>query len=601
MLTSLAYTTLLTLFWPVLAYGVGRLLSSHEDASQAAHALGAGLTGVFDILFLSLFWWNVCRPRGLGEAHFGWSSERLILARRNLRRIVILIVPAGFLAMLFYGSTEPEWAESIGRFCLALAMPAMAWVMRDLLRPTGPLLSQILARREGSLLNRLRYVWYPLLVATPLVLAGIACLGYTYTALQLAGLLIRTAGALLFALLAYQVIYRWLWIVRADIAIREARKSWQAEAEKDEQGEAASEMPESVAEPAIDLVQVNAQTLRLVRGALVIGFLFAALTLWVEVLPAIEYLKRIELWTTDSPSGPRPITLLSLLTAVGVMFLAATAVRNLSGLLEIVILARSSADRGVRFAITTLSRYTIAVVAIVVVAQALGVSWGKVQWLVAAVSVGLGFGLQEIFANFVSGIVLLIERPIRVGDIVTVAGVNGWVSKIQMRATTVLDFDRRELVVPNREFITGQLINWTLTDPKTRIQIAVGVAYGSDTARATELLLRVAKENATILEDPPPRAIFHEFGDSSLNFQLFVFLPHRDVYLETIHELHSAIDAAFREAGITIAFPQRDVHFDPSGPLDVRVVTGKDAGKSVPLPRRTTADPPPPERGSGSS
>jgi potassium efflux system protein len=295
------------------------------------------------------------------------------------------------------------------------------------------------------------------------------------------------------------------------------------------------------------------------------------------------------------------VTLLSVLIAVGVLFLAATATRNLSWLQEILILARSSADRGVRFAITTLSRYTIVVVAVVIVAQSLGISWGKVQWLVAAISVGLGFGLQEIFANFVSGVVLLIERPIRVGDVVTVAGVNGWVSKIQMRATTVLDFDRRELVVPNREFVTGQLINWTLTDPKTRVQIPVGVAYGSDTAKATELLLRAANENATVLEDPPPRAIFHEFGESSLNFQLFVYLPHRDVYLETIHELHSAIDAAFREAGITIAFPQRDLHVDAAGPLDVRIVTGKDAGKSAPFLERTTADPPAPGGASGES
>ena len=137
-------------------------MTAHEDASLAAHALGAGFTGIFGTLGLTLFWRNVCRPRGLGEAHFGWSSERLTLARRNLRRMLTLIVPAGFLATLFYGSTEPEWAESIGRFCLALAMPAMAWVMRDLFRPTGALLSRIAGpEREGSLLNRLRYVWYP--------------------------------------------------------------------------------------------------------------------------------------------------------------------------------------------------------------------------------------------------------------------------------------------------------------------------------------------------------------------------------------------------------------------------------------------------------
>ena len=127
-----------------------------------------------------------------------------------------------------------------------------------------------------------------------------------------------------------------------------------------------------------------------------------------------------------------------------------------------VILQRLSFDAGSRFAVTTVVRYVIVVVGVVVTFGQLGIGWSKVQWLVAAVTVGLGFGLQEIFANFVSGLIILFERPIRVGDIVTIGGFSGRVTQIRIRATTIRQWDRKELVVPNKEFITGQLINWSL-------------------------------------------------------------------------------------------------------------------------------------------
>jgi len=200
------------------------------------------------------------------------------------------------------------------------------------------------------------------------------------------------------------------------------------------------------------------------------------------------------------------------------------------------------------------------VLGLVFACGAIGVGWGQVQWLAAALTVGLGFGLQEIFANFVSGLIILFERPVRIGDVVTIGDVTGTVSRIQIRATTLTDWDRKEYIVPNKEFVTGRLLNWTLSDTTNRVVINVGVAYGSDTARARTLLLDVANSHPEVLDDPPAVATFEGFGDSTLNLVLRVYLPNLENRLQTITELHEAIDAAFKTANIEISFPQRDLH-----------------------------------------
>lgn len=191
---------------------------------------------------------------------------------------------------------------------------------------------------------------------------------------------------------------------------------------------------------------------------------------------------------------------------------------------------------------------------------ALGFEGSSIQWLVAAMGVGLGFGLQEIFANFVSGIILLFERPIRVGDIVTLDDKTGTVSRIRMRATTLVDWERKEFIVPNKDFVTQRLLNWTLNDMTIRVNILVGVAYGSDTELACKLLKETAVEHPMVLKEPEPLAVFFGFGDSALNLQLFAFVSNLEQRWHAIHELHSAIDRKFKAAGLEISFPQRDLH-----------------------------------------
>ncbi|MDA3806569.1 MAG: mechanosensitive ion channel [Thiomicrorhabdus sp.] len=179
--------------------------------------------------------------------------------------------------------------------------------------------------------------------------------------------------------------------------------------------------------------------------------------------------------------------------------------------MEFTLLRFLPISAAVRYAISSLTQYIVVIIGFVLIFRALGIEWSNIQWLVAALSVGLGFGLEEIVANFVSGIILLFEQPMRVGDIVTVDGVSGKVSKIRIRATTIINWDRQELIIPNKQIITGQFINWSLADPVTRVRVPVGIAYGSDVTQALSLIQQAAEEHPKVLKDPAPSVIFCKF------------------------------------------------------------------------------------------
>ncbi len=254
------------------------------------------------------------------------------------------------------------------------------------------------------------------------------------------------------------------------------------------------------------------------------------------------------------------VTLTNLLLTIPLAVMTVVAVRNLPGLLETVVLQHLPLESAARYAITTLSSYTLAFIGILCSASVLGLHWNSIQWLVAALGVGLGFGLQEIFANFISGIILLFEQPIRVGDVITIDGVTGVVSRIRIRATTVTNWDRQELIIPNKDLITGRLLNWTLAIRPTVIVINVGVAYGTDTRFACHLLEKICKSHSNIASDPAPVIAFEEFANSTLKLTIRAFLNSLDVRLPTIHDLHTQIHEEFQREGISIAFPQQDIH-----------------------------------------
>ena len=199
-------------------------------------------------------------------------------------------------------------------------------------------------------------------------------------------------------------------------------------------------------------------------------------------------------------------------------------------------------------------------------------------WAAAALGVGIGFGLQEIVANFISGLILLAERPVRVGDLITVGDASGRVERIRIRATTIRDFDQKELLIPNKELITGQLLNWTLSDARLRIVIQVGIAYGSDVDRAIEVLHELAREDKRVLEQPAPSVIFDQFGNNSLSLALRVFVGTIEDRWPVATDMHRNIHRRFAEEDIVIAFPQRDVHFKPGQPVRITLEQSQPTG-----------------------
>ncbi len=224
------------------------------------------------------------------------------------------------------------------------------------------------------------------------------------------------------------------------------------------------------------------------------------------------------------------------------------------------ILPRYNIDKGVQLSITRLVNYVILIIGFLILLQALGVSLTKLTILGGALSVGIGFGLQTIVNNFASGLILLFERPIKLGDTIEVGMQLGEVKKLGLRSTIIRTFDDAEIVIPNSDLIAGQVTNWTLAERKARVKIPVGVAYGSDIPKVLEILLTVAGEHPIIMTTPAPKALFLAFGASSLDFELRVWIADFSDRRQVLSELNQEINSEFADAGIEIPFPQTDLH-----------------------------------------
>lgn len=571
---------------PALLVTVGWLAGTPYDATDFTKAVSRGLTVSAIPLFAIEVLRQACRPNGLAEAHYGWPSRLVKMIRRNCLWLLAFGVPLVFIYASIDWTSKDLWQRSLGRAAFIVGeILLMVFLYRVLHTATGALAETRWLEVPGWKSRLLRLAYF-LVVALPLALAVLALMGYLYTAVEVAIRFQRLIWLSFAIILLYAFGLRWLLVSRRKLAIEQARQRRAAEeaaraqiSEKEDSADAdtLATATETPAEPTIDLSSLNIQTRAILRAAAVICFLVGFWIVWVDVVPALRMFDSVRLWATkvvvtetiEGADGQLStltaerhiwITLSDLGFAVLCLLAAIIATKNLPGLLEIGVLRKTDLGAGERYAITTISKYIITVLGIVIAFKAIGIGWSEVQWLAAAITVGLGFGLQEIFANFVSGLIILFERPIRVGDIVTVGGVDGRVTRIQMRATTIMNWDRKELIIPNKEFVTGQVINWTLTDEIMRVVINVGIAYGSDTRLARDLILKVARGNPRVLNEPEPRVVFRQFGSSSLDFQLRCFVKNTDDFVTVGDALHYEIDDEFRKAGIEIAFPQMDLH-----------------------------------------
>ncbi len=272
-------------------------------------------------------------------------------------------------------------------------------------------------------------------------------------------------------------------------------------------------------------------------------------------------------WSKPIPGVP--ISLLQLFLLAGLLIFVFWLSSRTKGFLFNRFLVHSGLDRSLQYAISQIASNLVLVVGIFVVLQNTGIRLEALTIFAGAVGVGIGFGLQNITSNFISGLVILAERPIAIGDRVEVAGVTGQVQKIRARSTVVVTNDNITTIVPNQKFIDSPVTNWTYGDKRVRFRIPVGVAYGSDVELVRQKLIEVGKEDPHTLEDPAPSVFFVEFGDSSLNFELVAWsdeMSHRPSRYRS--DLNFAIHRKLQEAGIEIPFPQRDLNIR-SGTLKI--------------------------------
>jgi len=571
-LSALGLTLLLALPWPLLTALIGWQLSASTPSTAFTQAVGEGLLRIALPFYYLRAFRLLCLRGGVAERHFRWSAEPLDQLRRGFQLAALLLLPIGFAADVISRAQNPSFDGTLGRIALVLLCLGLAALTAWLLHPKHGVFKHLLSAQPQGWLNRLRLIWYPLAILMPAALAAIALAGFIYTA----GTLLASVAAELWLALAlvvlHQLIVRWLILTRRGLALEAAlERRAQREAQREALEQGAQRVEPS--DDSVDLAALDSQTRKLLNSSIVIIAAIGLWVIWSDVLPALNLFEQVTLWSytlmVDGAKELVPVTLADLGLILVIATAALIAVKNLPALLEILLLKNTEVSTSGRYTLVTLTGYTITAVGLLLIMSRLGLQWSQVQWLVAALSVGIGFGLQEIVANFISGLIILFERPVRVGDTVTIGDTTGTVTRIQIRATTIRNWDKQELLVPNKEFITGRLLNWTLTDQLNRVVIPVGIEYGSDTRKALALLGEVAAEHPKILDDPAPMITFEGFGDNALNLVLRCYLETLEFRLTVLTELHQAIDDKFRAAGIGIAFPQRDIHLRSAEPIEI--------------------------------
>jgi len=549
-LRPLLYCPLVALPIPLFLYLLGRQLDGDETSVRNLLYVIASISWIY----LTVMQW-LQQPDGLLQGQFSLPEHATATLRKRLRWLFWINSPLiALLFLLDLSTNETIIAGPTRLILLAITIGfTLFWISLWRAAPR----QQKAADDDHSWGNI--NIWIGAIIAFNVAMAGLILWGYMLSASILIGLMFLLICIGILAYLIFHLGRRWLLIEERKLQFTQtlARRAEILSAREEHK-----ETPPPLNENFIDLQTISEQGNMLLKTVTALTFLTLAWFTLGWTLPALEVLDSVTLWSTGSSENGvlNYITLKQIIFALAALSVTFIAARNLPGLLELLVLNYLPLPPGTSFAVSTLLKYSLYIIGLISFLNFLGLEWGKLQWLVAALGVGLGFGLQEIVANFVSGLIILFEKPVRIGDTVTIGGVTGTVNRIHIRATTITDWDRKEVIIPNKTFITDQLINWSLTDAITRIVIPVGVAYGSDTELVTKLLLQVAEENENVLTEPSPQAFFLAFGNSTLDFELRAHISAMDKRNQALHELHGAIDRLFRAHNIEIAFPQMDLH-----------------------------------------
>ncbi|WP_338887972.1 miniconductance mechanosensitive channel MscM [Aeromonas rivipollensis] len=527
-----------------------------------AVAVARGLGEIWFLLLALLVARHLTLEKGILILHFRWPKESVQRVWGQFRTLLLVLIPSFFVQGMANSYQEHAFYDSLGRLAFVVGALWLLLFFARLNREKLPLTWGQADMTKPHLLHH--FIWNSLMLAPLLAVLG-SLFGYFYTSRILLRQLELSLLAGLGCLLVYYLAHRWMLIQRRRLAFDRAkskRAEILAQRERDED-DLSSEIPDVVEEPELDLDTISAQSLGLVRTLLMLGFTMLVVVQWSDLNSAFSFLSSIEVWQVSSKVAGieqlSAITLQDLMLTAFAFILTVVTARNLPGLMELTLLQHLSLSPGTGFALTTVSKYLVILIGALTGFSMLGIDWSKTQWLVAALSVGLGFGLQEIFANFVSGLIILFEKPIRLGDTVTIRDLTGTVTKIKTRATTIVDWDRKEIIVPNKAFITEQFINWSLSDAITRVKLRIRIGLTQEPKRVQQLLEQCVQESTLVLDTPTPEVFLIEFTDSALIYEIRLYVNNMDHRMPITHEVHSLILEKLNQLGMPLPHQQIDI------------------------------------------
>jgi potassium efflux system protein len=550
-------------------------------------------------LFVFLTWRVWDRDKSLFGTHFKMATNVRLVVNRQLRWFVPVVgITSGLLA-LTTDMNSADIYEGLSLFlfiltCLGLAVFGFRITLSEKKKFTNTSSNPGWFIRYNGLISFF-------IIGIPVGAAILAATGYYETADELLWRFFMSALLLFLTYLVWGTIRRVIIVAQRQLRYRQAIERRDAAIKARREKEAAEERGEEMSPPPkvdtkeIDVSSLTRQSSQLLNTLIIIAFAVLMWANWASLLPALSIFDGVDVWTyktgeMDQLNNPieQAVTLWNVLQSLLILALTFIAARNLPGFLEIFILNRVGVEPGTRYAVVTILGYIIVGIGLVVGFDRLGLQWSQLKFVAAGLSVGIGFGLQKIIANFVSGLIILFERPVRIGDYVTIGEESGIVSRIKIRATTLNDLDNREILIPNEALISERVTNWTLSNSVTRLIVKVGIAYGSDTDKARELMLETVKKLQKVLDNPPPAVLFMGFGDSSLDFEVRVFLRTFDERIPMTHTIHTEINKTLAKAGITIPFPQRDLNI-MSQNIPLKISPGdsssKASGNKKPAPK----------------
>ena len=554
-------------------------LSINPDRLIQGLGTGFAFLSAYALVFGAWIRWD--RKNGLFDAHFKIPEGLRLAIGRNLKWFVPVMCTVSFVLAVTSDLGDENITEGFSVFVFMLtAISMMIFSGRILLARKKEAAN---FGSDSSPLVRFRGLIAFILIGLPLITIGMTAAGYYESANQLLFRMLMTGVLVLLTYVAYGAIRRAIVVAQRQLKYRQALEKREAELKARREKEIAEERGEDIPPPPpidteeIDVTTLTRQSSKLLQTLILLGFAALLWMIWSPLLPALSIFDDFEVWSyttgaLDLNNNPIEIavSVWDIFRSLVILILTFIAARNFPGFLEIFVLNRMGIDAGTRYAVTTILGYIIIAAGIIIGFNQLGLQWSQLRWIATGLSVGIGFGLQKIIANFISGLIILFERPIRIGDYVTIGEQSGTVSRIQIRATTLRDLDNREILIPNEALISERVTNWTLSSSVTRLIVPVGIAYGSDTDSAREIILEAVRDLPKVLKSPVPNVLFMGFGESSLDFEVHVFLKTFDDRVPMNHVIMTEINKALAAANISIPFPQHDLNIvSHKLPLDV--------------------------------